>query len=128
MFEQSVLKQLEMDVGVDTLRQLFEVFAAESTKLKQQIITCDTIDETAIRASHSLKSCACSYGAQTLAELAAHLEQAAREGKPSFFEIRGKLDAIHTKTMLEIHFNNTILMQLRARVPLLTVQIQLSSI
>ena len=67
MFNLTTLKQLEADVGAEVLAQLMAVFCQESEKLTKQIMETASLDEEAIRLSHSLKSCARSYGADKLA-------------------------------------------------------------
>ena len=102
MFNQSTLKQLENDVGLDVLNQLMEVFRSESTKLTERLLECDELNDDTVRLSHSLKSCSRSYGADTLAELATLLESAAKAQSQEFFSLRESLLELHTKTMLEI--------------------------
>lgn len=102
MFDKSVVIQLEQDVGKDTLLQLFDVFRQESTKLVNELMACDTIDDDAIRLSHSLKSCSRSYGANQLATLAESIEKAARDKDISFFELRMSLPEVHSITINNI--------------------------
>lgn len=99
MFDQSVVTQLEKDVGKQTLAQLFQVFSTESKKLTLEIMSCELLDEATIRSCHSLKSCSCSYGAVALADLAESLEQSARQQDHSFFIQRAELQALFTKTI-----------------------------
>lgn len=99
MFNQTTLEQLEADVGKEVLAQLFDVFKKEATKLTEQLMACTTLDEECIRLSHSLKSCARSYGADQLAALALTLESLAKENDSSFFNERALLVEIHQATM-----------------------------
>lgn len=99
MFNLTTLKQLEADVGAEVLAQLMAVFCQESEKLTKQIMETASLDEEAIRLSHSLKSCARSYGADKLADLATELETAAKEQSARFFEQRIELPAIQDATV-----------------------------
>ncbi|MFY8350784.1 Hpt domain-containing protein [Pseudoalteromonas sp. SSM20] len=99
MFNQTTIKQLEADVGKEVLAQLFAVFAKEATKLTEQLLACTSLDEECIRLSHSLKSCARSYGADQLGALAETLETLAKNNDASFFNERALLSEIHQATM-----------------------------
>jgi len=101
MFNPNTIQQLKNDVGVDVLTQLMQVFMAESTKLVQQLSSnIDRTDELE-RLAHSLKSCARSYGADQLANIAADIEILAKNN-PETQNIETKiafLNEIHTKTV-----------------------------
>lgn len=99
MFNQTTVKQLEADVGKDVLGQLFAVFQSEATKLTEQIMAVTTLDNDAERFSHSLKSCARSYGADQLGALAETLENYAKNNDTAFFAERALLPEIHSATM-----------------------------
>ena len=100
MFNLTTLKQLEADVGAEVLTQLMTVFCQESAKFTEQIMATTSLDEEAVRLSHSLKSCARSYGADELADLATVLEAAAKEQSTRFFEQRSKLPALQDATVM----------------------------
>jgi two-component system phosphorelay protein LuxU len=102
MFNQLTLEQLEKDVGREVLSTLMVVFCNESTKLTEQLLLCDKLNEDTLRYSHSLKSCARSYGADCLADLAEQLESSVKSQSPAFFELRNKLNQVHTDTMRDM--------------------------
>ena len=102
MFDSSVIIQLEKDVGVETLSQLFQVFRQETSKLSSEIMLCDTLDENTVRICHSLKSSSRSYGAVKLANIAESLEKTARSKDPLFFEQRKQLPQICADTLSAI--------------------------
>ncbi|WP_372765785.1 Hpt domain-containing protein [Pseudoalteromonas sp.] len=99
MFNQTTIKQLEADVGQEVLIKLFAVFAQEATKLTEQLMACTSLDEECVRLSHSLKSCARSYGADQLSALAETLENLAKNNDASFFNERALLGGILDATM-----------------------------
>ena len=99
MFNLQTLKQLEADVGTDVLAQLMTVFCNESTQLTEQLMACNTLDDECVRLSHSLKSCARSYGADTLASLAETLETLSKTQSEEFFTQRKQLPAIQSETL-----------------------------
>ena len=102
MFNQKTVKQLEADVGKDVLGQLFAVFKSEATKLTEQIMAVTSLDNDTVRFSHSLKSCARSYGADELGALAETLETHAKNNDAAFFTERALLPEIHSATMVAI--------------------------
>lgn len=102
MFNQTTLKQLEADVGKEVLGQLFNVFRDEATKLTEQLMATTSLDDESVRLSHSLKSCARSYGADELAALAETLESLAKNNDSNFFNERALLAELHQATMSAI--------------------------
>lgn len=101
MFNPNTIQQLKDDVGVDVLTQLMQVFLTESTKLVEQL-TAKSVQQCEIeRLAHSLKSCARSYGADQLADIAADIETAAKSS-PELAIIESKislLSEVHKKTL-----------------------------
>lgn len=78
MFNKNTLQQLKNDVGEDVLSQLMQVFSAESTKLVQQLNEANNDVHQIQKLAHSLKSCARSYGADQVADIAAEIESLAK--------------------------------------------------
>ncbi|MFY8297398.1 Hpt domain-containing protein [Pseudoalteromonas sp. SS15] len=104
MFNPNTIQQLKDDVGVDVLAQLMQVFLTESTKLVEQL-SANSVEQNEIeRLAHSLKSCARSYGADQLADIAADIETTAKSS-PELVNIESKislLSEVHKKTLNSI--------------------------
>lgn len=99
MFNKKIVEQLKDDVGAEILGQLMQVFADESAQLVDSIMSATELNDETVRLSHSLKSCAKSYGATELSELAQQLEALAMNKNNQFFIERDLLQDIHSKTM-----------------------------
>lgn len=78
-----ILQRLENEVGADVLQQLLIIFIEETTDLFAKLAPLLTVDTSveATRIAHSIKSGAKSYGADRLAEIAAHIEGLLRDNK-----------------------------------------------
>lgn len=101
MFNPNTIQQLKDDVGVDVLSQLMQIFLTESTKLVEQL-SAQCVPKTDIeRLAHSLKSCARSYGADELADIAADIETQAKNS-PELTDLAHKvmlLNDVHKQTL-----------------------------
>ena len=101
MFNEATIEQLIDDVGIEVLSQLMSVFSAESTKLVQQLTAAESDFSDYARLAHSLKSCAKSYGADKLADVAAEIEFKAKNND-NFEQLKpclANLEIIHSETI-----------------------------
>ncbi len=101
MFNSNTIQQLKDDVGVDVLAQLMQVFLTESTKLIEQLSAKSVQQDEIERLAHSLKSCARSYGADQLADIAADIENLAKSN-PELVSLESKISLlieVHMKTL-----------------------------
>lgn len=100
MFDSKILNQLALDVGQEVLPQLMSVFKSESTDITEQLLTHSSLTPDSERLSHSLKSCAKSYGAIQLSQVAEQIERAAQiDDVDAFLNHLTQLKQTHSETM-----------------------------
>ncbi len=103
MFNKDTLKQLKSDVGSEALIQLFGIFEKESARLVQSLCNSSELMDESERLAHSLKSCAKSYGADELSDIAAQLELAAKENNETDFASNlPNLSTVYVQTMSQL--------------------------
>jgi len=103
MFKKETVLKLQNDVGEALAKDLMLVFINETKKLVENLLEAHELDqiEKIILFSHSLKSSASTYGAETLASLCAKIEAAGKnENQTELNMLFKQLPEISDKTLL----------------------------
>jgi two-component system phosphorelay protein LuxU len=102
MFNPNTIQQLKDDVGVEVLSKLMQVFLSESTKLVEQLTMNNVSISELERLAHSLKSCARSYGADQLADIAADIVSKAKN-EPDLSNLQPILELLQEVHCQTVH-------------------------
>lgn len=103
MFVKETVLKLQNDVGEELSKQLMLIFINETKKLVQELeVAYEQAQlDTVILISHSLKSSARTYGAETLGCLCAQIESEGKNNNTSALDLLFKqLSDISEKTVL----------------------------